>query len=60
MAGPKAAKTAERKGGQGDDAMPCPECGKPTRIVKRMKNRAMGVPGGIYRSCSVCTYAQKL
>ena len=38
---------------------PCPECGKPTRIVKRIKNREFGIAGGMYWSCTVCEYARK-
>jgi hypothetical protein len=30
----------------------CPKCSKPTRIVKRVKDRERGVPGGVYISCS--------
>ncbi len=37
----------------------CPECGKPTRLVKRMKDREMNIAAGMYRSCTVCDYAQK-
>ncbi len=60
MAGGKIAKTADRSKGSDADSIPCPECGKPTRVVKRMKDRSMGSPGGMFRSCSVCTFAQKL
>lgn len=60
MAGPKIAKTADRsKNVEGVEAVPCPECGKPTRLVKRMKDREMGIAGGMYRSCSACTFAEK-
>ena len=38
----------------------CPKCGKPTRIVKRVKDRERGVPGGIYISCSACEFFEKL
>jgi DNA-directed RNA polymerase subunit M/transcription elongation factor TFIIS len=38
----------------------CPKCGKSTRIVKRMKDRERGVPGGIYISCSACEFYEKL
>ena len=38
----------------------CPKCGKSTRIVKRMKDRQRGVPGGIYISCSACEFFEKL
>ena len=37
----------------------CRKCGKPTRVVKRVKNRAMGIPGGMYNSCTVCEWAEK-
>ncbi len=54
------AKTGDRsRGGETGQEVPCPECGKPTRIVKRIKNRAFGVAGGMYRSCTVCDYARK-
>jgi hypothetical protein len=38
----------------------CPKCGKPTRIVKRVKDRERGVPGGVFISCSVCEFFEKL
>jgi hypothetical protein len=38
----------------------CPKCGKVTRIVKRMKDRPRGIPGGIYISCSACEFFEKL
>jgi DNA-directed RNA polymerase subunit M/transcription elongation factor TFIIS len=38
----------------------CPKCGKDTRIVKRVKDRERGVPGGIYISCSACEFFEKL
>jgi len=38
----------------------CPKCGKPTRIVKRVKDRERNIPGGIYISCSVCEFYEKL
>ncbi len=61
MAGPKIAKTADRaKNIEVQDAVPCPECGKPTRVVKRVRDRELGVAGGMYRSCSVCDFADKL
>ncbi len=53
------AKTADRAKKEVEETIPCPQCGKPTRIVKRVKNRAMGIAGGMYLSCSVCDYAQK-
>ena len=42
--GAKIAKTADR--------------GKPTRIVKRVKDRERGVPGGIYISCSGVNFSR--
>ncbi len=60
MAGPKIAKTADRSKNVEVDALPCPDCGKPTRIVKRMRDRELNVAGGMYRSCSACDYANKL
>lgn len=60
MAAGKTAKTAERKEAEVAETVPCPECGKPTRIVKRVKSREMGIAGGMYRSCSVCHFADKL
>jgi len=38
----------------------CPRCNKPTRIVKRVKDRERGVPGGVYISCSACEFYEKL
>ena len=41
----KIAKTAERKGMiDPSKSTDCPRCGKPTRIVKRVKDRDRGVP----------------
>ena len=61
MAEGKTAKTAERaRNMSAAEVVPCPECGKPTRIVRRMKNRELGIAGGMYRSCSVCEFADKL
>ncbi len=59
MAAGKTAKTAERKEADAD-TVPCPDCGKPTRLVMRMKNREMGIAGGMYRTCTVCEFADKL
>ncbi|MSO21432.1 MAG: hypothetical protein EXQ56_13445 [Acidobacteria bacterium] len=54
------AKTADRaKKSQAMQEIPCQKCGKPTRIVKRVKNREMGVAGGMYHSCTVCDFAVK-
>lgn len=61
MAIGKQAKTADRaKEVSVEQEVPCPECGKPTRIVKRMKDRETGISGGMFRSCSVCDFADKL
>jgi hypothetical protein len=38
----------------------CPKCTQPTRIVKRVKDRERGVPGGVYISCSACDFFEKL
>jgi hypothetical protein len=38
----------------------CPKCSKPTRIVKLVKDRERGVPGGVYISCSACDFYEKL
>ena len=54
------AKTAERaKMVEIAQEAPCPECGKPTRVVKRVKNRELGLSGGMYMSCTVCEFSQK-
>jgi len=54
------AKTADRaRAAAFEQEIPCPQCGKPTRIVKRMKNREMNIAGGMYRSCTVCDFAVK-
>ena len=56
----KIAKTADRaKASEGAPGVSCPECGKPTRIVKRVRNREMNVPGGMFLSCTVCDFAEK-
>jgi ssDNA-binding Zn-finger/Zn-ribbon topoisomerase 1 len=60
MATAKTAKTADRAKKAADTEIPCPACGKPTRIVKRIKDRSMNFVGGMFRSCSVCDYAAKL
>jgi len=57
----KIAKTGDRK--KAMDTMKstdCPKCSKPTRIVKRVKDRERGVPGGVYISCSACDFYEKL
>jgi DNA-directed RNA polymerase subunit M/transcription elongation factor TFIIS len=57
----KIAKTADRKKVMDTTkSTDCPKCGKPTRIVKRVKDRERGVPGGIFISCSVCEFYEKL
>jgi DNA-directed RNA polymerase subunit M/transcription elongation factor TFIIS len=59
--GPKIAKTADRKKVMDTSkSTACPKCGKETRIVKRMKDRERGTPGGIYISCSACEFFEKL
>ena len=57
----KRAKTADRKK-EMDTAKStdCPKCSKPTRIVKRVKDRERGTPGGVYISCSACEFYEKL
>jgi hypothetical protein len=60
MAGPKIAKTADRNKNMEGNEPPCPECGKPTRVVKRVRDRELNVAGGMYRSCSACDFANKL
>src|SRR5579872_7249564 len=43
----KIAKTADRaKGGESQDQT-CPKCGKPVRIVKRIRNRELNIAGGM-------------
>jgi hypothetical protein len=57
----KIAKTADRKKVMDTSkSTDCPKCGKPTRIVKRVKDRERGVPGGVYISCSACEFHEKL
>jgi len=38
----------------------CPKSNTPARIVKRVKDRERGIPGGIYISCSACEFFEKL
>jgi len=57
----KIAKTADRKKVMDTTkSTDCPKCGKPTRIVKRVKDRERGVPGGVFISCSGCEFFEKL
>jgi hypothetical protein len=57
----KIAKTGDRaKVMDTQKSTDCPKCSKPTRIVKRVKDRERGVPGGVYISCSVCDFFEKL
>jgi RNase P subunit RPR2 len=53
----KIAKTADRKKVMDTTkSTDCPKCSKPTRIVKRVKDRERGTPGGVYISCSACEF----
>jgi DNA-directed RNA polymerase subunit M/transcription elongation factor TFIIS len=57
----KIAKTADRKKVMDTSkSTDCPKCGKPTRIVKRVKDRERNVPGGVFISCSACEFYEKL
>jgi DNA-directed RNA polymerase subunit M/transcription elongation factor TFIIS len=57
----KIAKTGDRKKIMDTTkSTDCPKCSKPTRIVKRVKDRERGVPGGVYISCSACDFYEKL
>ena len=57
----KIAKTADRKKVMDTTkSTDCPKCSKPTRIVKRVKDRERGIPGGVYISCSACDFYEKL
>ena len=57
----KIAKTGDRaKVMDTNKSTDCPKCGKPTRIVKRVKDRERGTPGGVYISCSACEFFEKL
>jgi DNA-directed RNA polymerase subunit M/transcription elongation factor TFIIS len=59
--GAKIAKTADRKKVMDTTkSTDCPKCGKATRIVKRVKDRERGIPGGVYISCSACEFFEKL
>jgi ssDNA-binding Zn-finger/Zn-ribbon topoisomerase 1 len=56
----KVAKTADRAKAAETPEASCPKCGKPVRIVKRLRNRELNIAGGMYISCSSCEYAEKL
>ena len=57
----KIAKTADRKKVMDTSkSTDCPKCGKPTRIVKRVKDRERNIAGGVYISCSACDFYEKL
>ena len=57
----KLAKTAHRKPMMDTSkSHDCPKCGKPARIVKRVKDRERGTPGGMFISCSACEFFEKL
>jgi DNA-directed RNA polymerase subunit M/transcription elongation factor TFIIS len=57
----KIAKTADRKKVMDTTkSTDCPKCGKPTRVVKRVKDRERDIPGGMYISCSACEFYEKL
>jgi len=57
----KIAKTGDRKKMMDTNkSTDCPRCSKPTRIVKRVKDRERGIPGGVYISCSACEFFEKL
>ena len=57
----KIAKTADRKKVMDTSkSTDCPKCSKPTRIVKRVKDRERNIPGGIFISCSACEFYEKL
>jgi hypothetical protein len=57
----KIAKTGDRKKMiDTSKSTDCPRCSKPTRIVKRVKDRERGIPGGVYISCSACEFFEKL
>jgi DNA-directed RNA polymerase subunit M/transcription elongation factor TFIIS len=57
----KIAKTGDRKKVMDTSkSTNCPKCAKPTRIVKRVKDRERNVPGGVFISCSGCDFYEKL
>jgi hypothetical protein len=60
LSGEDDGKDCKDRGSQESDghveSTDCPKCSKPTRIVKRVKDRERGIPGGIYISCSACEF----
>ena len=57
----KVAKTGDRrKEMDTTKSTDCPKCSKPTCIVKRVKDRERGAPGGVYISCSASDFHEKL
>ena len=57
----KIAKTGDRKKEMDTTkSTDCPKFKKQTRIVKRVKDRERGIPGGVYISCSACEFYEKL
>lgn len=56
----KVAKTGDRAKAAEAAEQACPKCGKPVRVVKRVRSRELNISGGMYLSCSVCEFAEKL
>lgn len=57
----KIAKTGDRKKAMDTTkSTDCPKCSKPTRVVKRVKDRERNTPGGMYISCSACDFFERL
>ena len=57
----KIAKTGDRKKVMDTNkSTDCPKCSPHPRIVPRVPTRARGIPGGVYISCSVCDFFEKL
>lgn len=57
----KIAKTGDRKKVMDTSkSTNCPKCAKPTRLVKRVKDRERNIPGGVFISCSACEFYEKL
>ncbi len=57
----KIAKTGDRvKVMDTSKSTDCPKCGKPTRIVKRVKDRERGIGAGVFISCSACEFHERL